>query len=168
MILKETYRTGGDFIEEKKKLQHALNTKSLIAHILIMLLRAINPVFGIAYWQKSYEDYEDNPKLDAERVASSKTFVYMCLYVLTAIGLILDIACFRRRSLSRWILPYELIYYVPYMMCPWDFGDFETFIQFVFSIINFIMLSSKMNVDAPLAGVFILITQFGSMQWVSS
>ena len=25
-----------------------------------------------------------------------------------------------------------------------------------------------MNMDAPLAGVFMLITQFGSMQWISS
>ena len=123
-----------------------------------MIPRAIYPVFGIAYWQKSYENYEDNPKLDAERVASTKSFVFMSLYVLTAIGVILDIACLRRRSLSRWILPYELVYYVLYTMCPWGFGDFETGIHFLFSVINFILLSSKMNMDAPLAGVFMLIT----------
>ena len=167
-ILKETYKTGGDFTEDKKKLQQVLNTKSLIGHIFLMLPRAIYPIFGVAYWQKTYEDYEDNSKLDADRVASSKTFVYMSLYILTVIGVILDIACLRRRSLSRWILPYELVYYVPYMMCPWDFGDFETSIHFIYSCINFIVLSSKMNMDAPLAGVFMLVTQFGSMQWISS
>ena len=80
----------------------------------------------------------------------------------TVIGLLLDIASLRHRSLARWIMPHELVYTIVYMMVPWDYGDFQIYFTAIYVFLNFIVLSSKMNVDAILAGMTILCVQFGS------
>ena len=130
----------------------------MVFHILIMLPRIIYPTLGIAYWMKAYDKIEDSPdtKLDVDRVESSKTFVYTSLIVWTVIGVVLDIVCVRCRSLARWIAPHEMVYTIVYFMVPWDYGDFEIYFTTIYLVIGFILLSSKMHVDAILMFITML------------
>ena len=87
---------------------------------------------------------------------------------MTAIGVVLDIASLRRRSLARWIMPHELVYTIVYMMVPWDYGDFEIYFTAIYMILNFILMSSKMHVDVILACITLLCVLFGSQPWIST
>lgn len=89
-----------------------------------MLWRVLYALLGVAYWQKSYEDYLNNPKLDPDKVAQTETFVKVSLSVITVIGVLLDIACWRYRKLARLIIVFELVYLPFYALCPYDYGDF--------------------------------------------
>ena len=134
----------------------------------MMIPRVLYAALGTAFWMTAYDKNKDNPKLDADRVVSSKTFVYTCIIAMTAIGVFLDIACLRYKNLRRWILHHELVYTIFYMMVPWDFGDFETYFIAIYCLLLFILLSSKMHVDIILVALTMLCIQFGSQLWVSS
>ena len=133
-----------------------------------MIPRVAYAALGTAFWMTAYDKNKDSPKLDVDRVDSSKTFVYTSILAMTAIGVLLDIACLRYKSLRRWIFHSECIYTIFYMMVPWDFGDFETIFITIYCLLGFILLSSKMHVDIILVALTMLCIQFGSQLWVSS
>ena len=143
-----------------------LYTKAWVTHIFLMLWRVIFALLGISYWQKSYGNYEDNPKLEPEKVAQTETFVKVSLSVLTVIGLILDIACWRKANLARYIMVYESIYLPFYCLCPFGYGDFQAPILLFIVVFNYIMLSSHVHVDAIMSGLCYAVCAFGSQNFL--
>ncbi len=68
-LLQETFGKAGNYKHEKTRLREILYTKAWIIHLWIMFWRVLFAPLGISYWQKSYVNYQENLKLDAERVA---------------------------------------------------------------------------------------------------
>lgn len=143
-----------------------LYTRAWVIHLWLMLWRVFYALLGMSYWQISYEKYKDNPKLDPEKVIQTETFVRVSLSVLTVLGVILDLACWRNRKLARYVMVYEAIYLPFYCLCPFDYGGFQAPILLFNVFFNFIMMSSHVHVDAIMSGLCYAVSAFGSQNFL--
>ncbi len=67
-LLFETFRSESTYQHEKKRLREMLYTRAWLIHLWLMLWRVFYALLGNSYWQVSYENYKDNPKLVPEKV----------------------------------------------------------------------------------------------------
>ncbi len=88
--------------------------------------------------------------------------------MLTVIGVILDVLCWRNRKLARYIMVYEIIFLPFYCLCPFDYGGFQAIILAFNVVFNYIMLSCHVDVDAILSGLCYAVCAFGSQNYIAT
>ena len=91
----------------------------------MMFTRVVYPIFGNAYWQKAYKDYQQDDAINHEWVEQNKNTVQAILISTIPIGILLDVVCYRYRHLSRWLIYYELVVIFLQGFVPFNFGDFK-------------------------------------------
>lgn len=103
------YRPRGREKEEMRNLEASLYTKAWLCHCVMMLSRIVYPLLGIAYWQSGFKDRDKNLKLDQEFAAQIEKPLTTVIIAIIPIGVLIDVICWRYRSLAKWIIYYEAI-----------------------------------------------------------
>ena len=156
-VLRDTFFTSS-FQREKEQLETSFVTKAWITHIIMMVSRVVYPLFGIAYWQKAYKNYEKNDVINREFAVASEPYVKLAIVILIVLGVILDIAVWRRRHLGKFIIYYELVSLILQNFLPVNMGDFDGLILMMFVVFTNILTacSPKANMIASTATVLFI------------
>ena len=106
-------------------MERGLQTKTLIAHTVMMLSRVGFSSLGQSYWQKAFKTREENQFLDQQFVELTMPYVKIFIIALLPIGLILDLLTWRRRKFGNLIVYYEVLSNLVQAFVPFDYGNFE-------------------------------------------
>lgn len=100
-------RESPDLEKEQKSMEAGLWTKSWVMHCILMFSRVLYPFLGRGNFQKGYEDINAKVNIEfAERLRLPVTIISISLVV---VGVLLAIATWRKRSLARLLIYYELL-----------------------------------------------------------
>jgi len=86
-----------------------MSTRTLISHIGINGSRIIYAFMQTNYWQTCYNNLDKRTDINRPFVDASKLYVIYSLYTFSAIGVILNLAAWRYRHLTKWIFYLELL-----------------------------------------------------------
>ena len=86
-----------------------MSTRTLISHISINGSRIVYAFMKTNYWQTCYDNLDKRTDINRPFVDASKLYVIYTMYSFIAIGVILNIAAWRYRHLTKWIFYHEIL-----------------------------------------------------------
>ena len=74
----------------------------------------------------------------AEELQAPMTYA---LITLLALGVLLNLLCWRKRSMTQLLIHYELVFNSVYALVPYDYGDSANFQAFYWTLCTFLFAS---------------------------
>ena len=160
-LFKDTFRRSGLFKEkeEMKIIKNSMMTKAWVTHLILMLSRVVFPVFGIAYWQKAFNERVQNniTELNENFIEKSEDTIKIGIWIMIVLGVLLDIMCWKYRQLSKLILYYELFSILWQGFVPFDYFSTMNIIYLMQFTLTFITVAVDMGPSVIACTICLLI-----------
>ena len=137
-------------------------TKAWVTHLILMLSRVVFPIFGIAYWQKAFNERVQNniTELNEDFIDKSENAIKIGIWIIIVLGVLLDIICWKYRYLSKLILYYELFSILWQGFVPFDYFSTMNMIYIMLFTQTFIAVAVDMSPNVIACTLSFLILQF--------
>lgn len=82
------------------------------------------------------------------------------MFVLIAIGFLIDYLTWKYRHVGKLIFPYEMVQLILQTLVPFDYGNFENLLLLFLTVFMFLLYSTNPKRDIPCSIVALLMSEF--------